>query len=95
MAGGGQKVYTEDEKVKFRDEKGTLLAMRKKSESLMTGAFAMFVRGSLTNAKATDHVKKEMRSKINDEILADKLIPEFSLGCRRFTVSEKTISHAG
>ncbi|OGE54789.1 hypothetical protein PENARI_c005G09522 [Penicillium arizonense] len=85
MAGGGQVVYTEEEKRKYRDEKCTLLEMRKKSESLMTGAFPMFIRGSLTNAHATTHIKEEMRGKINDDALADKLIPNFSLGCRRFT----------
>jgi hypothetical protein len=87
MAGGFQKVYTDEEKGKFRDEKGSLLATRKKNEATMLSAYSMFIRGSNTHADATKIVSEEMRRKINDEELADKLIPEFSLGCRRFTVS--------
>jgi hypothetical protein len=69
----------------FRDEKGSLLATRKKNEATMLSAYSMFIRGSNTHADATKIVSEEMRRKINDEELADKLIPEFSLGCRRFT----------
>ncbi|KAL3474465.1 hypothetical protein BJX99DRAFT_248248 [Aspergillus californicus] len=85
MAGGGQYVYTEEEKARFRDEEKTLLSLRKKNEATMTAAFPMFIRGSNTHAAATKVVGEEMRRKINDEALADKLIPDFSLGCRRFT----------
>jgi hypothetical protein len=86
MAGGGQTIYTDEEKAKVRDDQEYLRKMRKKNEAAMTGAFSMFIKGSKTHENATEVVKAEMRAKINDDALADKLIPDFALGCRRFTV---------
>lgn len=93
MSGGFQHVYSDEEKAKFRDENGTLLETRKKAESTMTGVYSMFIRGSQTQADALKVVSEEMRQKINNETLADKLIPDFSLGCRRFTVSVLLLSY--
>lgn len=34
----------------------------------------------------TETIEQQMRTKLKDEDLANKLIPNFALGCRRLTV---------
>ncbi|KAL4861634.1 hypothetical protein BDV12DRAFT_203834 [Aspergillus spectabilis] len=84
-SGGELRQYTKEEQKQFQTEPGKLLAMRKEEEAEMTAVFPMFVRDSESQKLAVQHIAQTMRQQINNEALADKLIPEFAMGCRRPT----------
>ncbi|KAF9893699.1 hypothetical protein FE257_009867 [Aspergillus nanangensis] len=77
--------YTDDEKRQFRDEPGTLLEMRRNAERAMCAVFPLMIQGSMSQKVTTEYMQEQMRVKLNNEALAEKLIPDFALGCRRLT----------
>ncbi|AEO67780.1 uncharacterized protein THITE_2050573 [Thermothielavioides terrestris NRRL 8126] len=77
--------YTDEEKQRFRDEPGVLLNVRKKKEETLARFFSVFVTGSAAQTMAVDYMREQMKQKIGDAELAQKLIPNFSIGCRRLT----------
>ncbi|OQE13287.1 hypothetical protein PENFLA_c051G04100 [Penicillium flavigenum] len=77
--------YTEEEKKTFRDQPGALLEVRKQGERAMAAGFPIMVQGSQTQSQMKEHMKEQMKQKINNDELANKLIPDFALGCRRLT----------
>jgi hypothetical protein len=81
--------YTDEEKQRFRDEPGVLLNVRKKKEETLARFFSVFVTGSAAQTMAVDYMREQMKQKIGDAELAQKLIPNFSIGCRRLTVSAR------
>lgn len=79
--------YTEEEKNAFRDQPGVLLELRKTAERAITMVFPLLIKGSQTQVQTAAYMKEQMIQKINNDELANKLIPDFALGCRRLTVS--------
>jgi hypothetical protein len=85
----GRHVYTEEEKLKFRTNKAFFLSYRKDLESRLTKSFPIFLWGSPLNIWAREAMRESMLAKIgpgHDE-LKKGLLPEWSPGCRRITVS--------
>lgn len=84
----GYHVYTDEERQKFQDNPEALLNLRKKPESIMASAslFSTFVRGSKAQDVFRNDLEAQMRAKLNDDQLSEKLIPNFPFGCRRPTV---------
>jgi cation diffusion facilitator CzcD-associated flavoprotein CzcO len=78
--------YTDEEKLQFREGPGVHLQLRKQIEHVMASYFPLFIQGSLGQETALQVVKGLMKQKINNDILAEQLIPKFAVGCRRFTV---------
>lgn len=79
-------MFTDEQKRQFRDEPGVLLEMRRATETTLNRVLPLFQKGSSIQAKAAAIAKTNMQDKLNPE-LAEKLIPDFPLGCRRLTVS--------
>jgi hypothetical protein len=78
--------YTEEEKTKFRDDATVLLAMRKEMERSLIHGFPVLIYGSAMSKQARDDMTRMMKQRINNDKLAEKLIPDFDVGCRRLTV---------
>lgn len=88
-ATNGRHVYSEEEKTQFRTDKAAFLEYRKGLETQMTQSFPIFLRGSVFNLRSREVMRESMLSKIgpgHDELKAN-LIPTWSPGCRRITVS--------
>jgi hypothetical protein len=80
-------VYSDEEKRLFRENPGELLRLRKATEKSMSSAFPLLIKGSKTQKAAETYMKEQMEKKLNNPELAKKLIPNFTVGCRRLTVS--------
>lgn len=83
--------YTDEEKRRFRDEPDVLLTLRKQAEDGMARMFPLFINGSAAQQITANHMREQMAQKIGDAELAEKLIPDFSAGCRRLTVGAQNL----
>lgn len=88
----GRHYYTEEEKQAFREDADFHLAYRKELEAKMGKKFQAFLRGSEDNVTFKKKFQEDMRRKLGPrrEELANKVIPNWSPGCRRMTVSATT-----
>lgn len=85
----GKHQYTEKEKQKFRDDNDYLLKYRSAVEKSVVGSFTMFFRGSQLNQAAKQMMQADMRQKLGkNEDLINRIIPDWSPGCRRLTPGE-------
>jgi cation diffusion facilitator CzcD-associated flavoprotein CzcO len=78
--------YTAEEKKKFRADPEEFLRYRKKIESDMNKTFETMLRQSKKQIGARKAFAEIMKQRLNgDEVLAEKLTPKWSVGCRRLT----------
>lgn len=80
-----QHVYSPQELKEFARQPGALLQYRKTIETNLNKQFALFMKGSTTQRNSRSYVIDQMKKKLNNDFLEEKLIPEWSLGCRRLT----------
>ncbi|KAK5192439.1 hypothetical protein LTR99_010433 [Exophiala xenobiotica] len=86
VQGLGQRTYTQQEKDVFRSKPDQLTAYRKMNESVTNCLFSTFIRGSDTQIETQADFTRQMQEKLSHSPeLAAKLIPQWSLGCRRLT----------
>ncbi|PGH04287.1 hypothetical protein AJ79_07134 [Helicocarpus griseus UAMH5409] len=83
---GKNPAYTDEEKENFRNDLGLLNAHRRAIAHAFNHFYEALIEGSDSNNKATDEARSLMLKLLNgDKKLADKIIPDWSLGCRRLT----------
>ncbi|KAE9978465.1 hypothetical protein EG328_001463 [Venturia inaequalis] len=80
-----QHVFTEHEKYEFANNPSVLLEYRKNVERGLNGQFGIFLKDTKTNTDTHSYMKKQMKEKLHNEFLEEKLIPDWSVGCRRLT----------
>ncbi|KAJ9144942.1 Cyclohexanone monooxygenase [Pleurostoma richardsiae] len=85
LRGLSQHVYTPEELDRFANEPGFLLEHRKKYQTSTSGVFNLFIRGSQTQKDVRASMEKHMTERIQDPVLRERLIPHWSVGCRRLT----------
>lgn len=84
--GQAQHIYSEEEKRKFREEPGALHEYRKKIQAGSNRSFDMFVKDSTAQKVGRQQTADMMKARLNnDDDLAQKLTPEWEVGCRRAT----------
>lgn len=83
--------YTEEEKENFRNKPGVLRNLRKQAEKGIAQIFPLLLTESAIQAATRQYMQRTMETKIGNRELADKLIPDFSLGCRRLTVGARSM----
>ncbi|KIX92467.1 uncharacterized protein Z520_11787 [Fonsecaea multimorphosa CBS 102226] len=80
--------YTRSDKRRFRNPEKHK-AYRKMLQHGMNKGFRLFRKGSVQNAKASEATIERMRVALNNNPdLCEKLIPNWTLGCRRLTPGE-------
>lgn len=78
--------YTEEEKQRFAEEPGHLLAYRKGVERGNSDILPIFMKGSDANKNVRDYMLNTMKEKLAaKKELEEKMIPTYALGCRRLT----------
>jgi cation diffusion facilitator CzcD-associated flavoprotein CzcO len=88
-AAAGKHHYTEKEKQRFREDPEYLQAYRTRMEKSSAAGWDMFYRGSELNLKFTEFTRNSMRERLGTrDDLKNKLIPNWSPGCRRLTPGE-------
>jgi hypothetical protein len=80
-----QHIYTPEEVREFAEKPGVLTEYRKTIERGLNGQFGIFLKGTKTNSDTHTYMIDQMRKKLSNEYLEEKLIPEWSVGCRRMT----------
>jgi hypothetical protein len=78
-------VYSQEELQDFATKPGALLEYRKNIERGLNGQFSIFLKGAQLNLETREYMLEQMKQKLNNEYLEAKLIPEWSVGCRRLT----------
>jgi cation diffusion facilitator CzcD-associated flavoprotein CzcO len=85
----GKHQYTEKEKQRFRDDPEYLLQYRIRLEQSMASGWDLFNRGTELHGKFKESVQQSMRDRLGTrDDLKEKLIPNWSPGCRRLTPGE-------
>lgn len=89
LSENGKHYYIEDEKRRFREDPEFFLKYRKGLETKITKLFPLVLRGSPLNIYAKKAMRERMLNLIGTghQELKEKLIPTWSPGCRRLTVS--------
>ncbi len=87
MIGGEvQYHYSEEEKRKFREDPEELKRYRKQIQAGSNRSFDMFTKDSKAQVAGKKATADQMRAKLGDnEELANKLTPDYEVGCRRAT----------
>jgi cation diffusion facilitator CzcD-associated flavoprotein CzcO len=80
-----QHAFTPQELHEFSTKPGALLAYRKQIETGLNGQFSLFLKGTKTQNESKAYMLDQMKLKLADKFLEEKLIPSWSLGCRRLT----------
>jgi cation diffusion facilitator CzcD-associated flavoprotein CzcO len=80
-----QHVFTPEERTAFVKQPGTLLEYRKNIESGLNGQFGLFLKNNKINQDTRAYMLAQMKEKLGNAYLEEKLIPEWSVGCRRLT----------
>jgi hypothetical protein len=81
--------YIKEEKERFRKDPDFFVNYRKGLETSLAGTFPMFLLGSAWNLRAKQRMRERMLEQLGEghTQLKEKLIPSWSPGCRRLTVS--------
>ncbi|KIW83605.1 hypothetical protein Z517_02851 [Fonsecaea pedrosoi CBS 271.37] len=85
VQGLSQHVYTADEKKQFTEQEGTLTKYRKQIERDTNKLFNLFIKDTPSQKENRAYITGLMKEKIANPYLEERLIPEWSLGCRRLT----------
>ncbi|KAF1990549.1 FAD/NAD(P)-binding domain-containing protein [Aulographum hederae CBS 113979] len=80
-----QHVFSAEEKEAFANKPGELLDYRKNVERGLNGQFGIFLKDTKTNTETHAYMKAQMKEKLKNDFLEQKLIPEWAVGCRRLT----------
>ncbi|KAI1291545.1 hypothetical protein F5Y03DRAFT_376488 [Xylaria venustula] len=80
-----QRLFSEEEKSTFKDQPGALLEYRRSIENGLNGLFGIFMKNHKLQEETRAYIQGQMVEKLGDADLVSKLIPSFSLGCRRLT----------
>ena len=80
-----QHIFTDEEKREFAEKPGVLTQYRKEIERGLNGQFGIFLKDSQPNKDTHTHMLEQMRSKLGNKYLEEKLIPDWAVGCRRLT----------
>ncbi|OQV03592.1 hypothetical protein CLAIMM_08614 [Cladophialophora immunda] len=80
-----QHVFSPQELHDFANKPGALLEYRKNIETGLSGQFSLFLKDTQTQKETRAYMVQQMKEKLHNKDLEDKLIPDWSLGCRRLT----------
>jgi hypothetical protein len=80
-----QHVYSPQERSDFINKAGILTEYRKTVETGLNGQFGIFLRNNQVNIDTHNFMLGQMKEKLGDAYLESKLIPDWSVGCRRLT----------
>jgi hypothetical protein len=80
-----QHIYSDDERREFEHKPGALTDYRKNIERGLNGQFGIFLRDTKPNNDTHAYMLSQMKEKLQNEYLEERLIPKWSVGCRRLT----------
>lgn len=69
----------------FHNKPGVLTQYRKSVETGLNAQFGIFLKNNQVNLDTHQYMLSQMKEKLNNQFLEEKLIPSWSVGCRRLT----------
>lgn len=85
MQGLEQHKFSDEERRNFLNNPEALTEYRKEIESGLNGQFGIFLKNNQVNEETHAYMLEQMKEKLSNKYLEEKLIPEWSVGCRRLT----------
>ncbi|KAF4120115.1 putative flavoprotein CzcO associated with the cation diffusion facilitator CzcD [Geosmithia morbida] len=85
VQGMEQHNFSDEELERFAKKSGALTEYRKTVETGLNGQFGIFLRNNKFNQDTHKYMMQQMKAKLGNAYLEDKLIPDWSVGCRRLT----------
>ncbi|CAD6587284.1 MAG: hypothetical protein ASARMPRED_003053 [Alectoria sarmentosa] len=82
---GDQRPYTPQEIETFTSDPRYLLSLRKRNEATANSMFSLYLRNSVLQNQVKTLVTSKMKEDSGYAFPEDKLIPRYSVGCRRIT----------
>lgn len=83
---GRDTIYSEERQQKWATDPEAFLAMRKKATHILNTGFEVIYKDSDAQKEMLEKIKSQMRARLAKKPeLIPRLVPEFALGCRRFT----------
>ncbi|MCJ1303442.1 hypothetical protein MMC08_006252 [Hypocenomyce scalaris] len=83
--GTEQRAYTETEIKNFTYKPKALTALRKANEAVLNSYFTLYLQDSPLQAAIAATCATKMKQELKGDILTEKLIPTWGVGCRRLT----------
>ena len=80
-----QHIFSEQELHDFANKPGDLTDYRKANEDVLNSVWPLFLRDTKMQEEGRKDWLQQMKSKLGDPYLESKLIPQWSVGCRRIT----------
>jgi len=80
-----QHVFSDSEKLEFSMKPGALVDYRKNIERGLNGQFGIFLKNTNVNSDTEAYFRMQMKNKLKNEYLEERLIPNWHVGCRRLT----------
>jgi hypothetical protein len=80
-----QHVYSAQEHKDFEQKSGVLTEYRKNIERGLNGQFGIFIKNTKPNNDTHEYMMDQMHQKLQNQYLEERLIPKWSVGCRRFS----------
>jgi cation diffusion facilitator CzcD-associated flavoprotein CzcO len=80
-----QHVFTDQERLEFATKPGVLTDYRKNVERGLNGQFGIFLKDTNVNNETEKYMRQQMKDKLQNDFLEQKLIPDWRVGCRRLT----------
>lgn len=85
VQGLNQHIFSAQELDAFANKPGSLTTYRKSNEDGVNSLWPLYVKGSQMQEAARKAMLKQMKEKLRDPYLESKLVPDWSVGCRRLT----------
>ncbi|CAD6591305.1 MAG: hypothetical protein ASARMPRED_005303 [Alectoria sarmentosa] len=85
--GTAQRVYSREEIEVFAEDPEKLTAHRKANETMMNSIFSVYLQDSRLQKMLKARCINEMKQILQNDDLAEKFIPTYSVGCSRLTPS--------
>ncbi|KAH7153049.1 hypothetical protein EDB81DRAFT_442195 [Dactylonectria macrodidyma] len=80
-----QHQFSQEERDEFVNKPGVLTSYRKGIETGLNAQFGIFLKENQVNKDTHSYMLSQMKEKLGNAYLEDKLIPAWSVGCRRLT----------
>uniref|UniRef100_A0A0B7K767 FAD/NAD(P)-binding domain-containing protein n=1 Tax=Bionectria ochroleuca TaxID=29856 RepID=A0A0B7K767_BIOOC len=86
-------VFSPEEIQNFIDDPKALMDLRLANERTLNSFFTMYMKGTVLQAQAREHLASEMKKVIVDPEVQKTLVPDFPVGCKRILPSGDKFLH--
>ncbi|KAF4953937.1 hypothetical protein FSARC_12293 [Fusarium sarcochroum] len=86
--------FSPEEIERFIENPEAVTKLRLENERTLNSFFTMYMKGTVLQKQAREHLESEMKKVVLDEEVQKKLVPDFPVGCKRILPSGDQFLHA-